>query len=807
MQHTIESRPADWPAAGALELSVHDLPHASSTTEWWYLNTHLTSSDGRELSLFAAFFRVKTKVLPDGTPEYAHSLAWALSDVKTQRYLASSLVERSAARIGLERVRNGQGSKDPRLNRAIVEVLERNQVPRPDRFMDGEVSIATDRLALDFAGDRFSKDERGRYLLELRAPGPAQVTLTFTAHKPPIRHGDDGLVRGVHGEDMFYYFMPRCAVEGQLTLDGATHEVRGSGWYDHEFGCPPADKAQQKAAAEAASGVVAWNWVAAQLDDGSDLSVYELVHHETGRNVGRWAILTDAAGQRRAFQDFSLTTRDTWRSTRTFEQYPTAFHLEVPGAQLSLEVQAAFADQELVTVLSKPAFWEGRCTARGTREGRPVHGLAYVERSGFADSDTLDVFFSHVGEAVRESVRRVAPLDLTLEHASTLVAAPGREDLLDGVDLAQLSRTLIAPVREITDRGGKSWRSYAALACCDVVLGDSRRFAHWLAMPELMHVGSLIVDDVADESVVRRGGPTAHLKYGAAIAINAGTAAYFLGERLLERTLVPDDKKLQLYDLYFEALRAGHAGQALDLDGLSSFVPQVLESGDTALLERRVLAIHRFKTAAPAAALARMGAVAGGGSPAQISAVGRYFEALGLAFQIVDDVLNLRGFEGDLKQKGEDLSQGKVTLPVAKTLGRLDPAARAAFWADLSARPTDPLLIRSLIARIEATAALDACLTEAAELIESSWRILHEVTEESLAKVMLRAFGWYVLERHYLAPRNSHRGARRSRTDPCADRYATSFLNQGSRAEPRRTRTWSAWSAPSTRGGRRCRCT
>jgi geranylgeranyl pyrophosphate synthase len=264
-----------------------------------------------------------------------------------------------------------------------------------------------------------------------------------------------------------------------------------------------------------------------------------------------------------------------------------------------------------------------------------------------------------------------------------------------------------------------------------------------------MHTGSLIVDDVADKSVVRRGGPCAHLKYGEAVAMNAGTAAYFLGERLLERTLVPDAQKLRLYDLYFEALRAGHAGQAIDLDGLAAFVPDVVESGDSSMLERRVLAIHRFKTAAPASALARMGAVVGGGTEAQIQAVGRYFDALGLAFQIVDDVLNLKGFKGDLKQKGEDISQGKVTLPVARALGRLDKDARIALWRDVSSKPEDPKVVRSVIDRIDACGALDDCMTQSRTLIDDAWRQLDAVTEESIPKVMLRAFGWYVLERHY----------------------------------------------------------
>src|SRR6185503_7691617 len=168
-----------------------------------------------------------------------------------------------------------------------------------------------------------------------------------------------------------------------------------------------------------------------------------------------------------------------------------------------------------------------------------------------------------------------------------------------------------------------------ALACCDVVEGDSRKFVKWLAMPELLHVGSLIIDDVQDRSTVRRGGPACHLVHGEPLAINAGTAAYFITQRLLQTGEVSPARRLRLYDLYFEAMRAGHAGQALDLDGPSSIMDDVVESGDASALERRVLATHRLKAAVPAASLARMGAVAGGGTDAQIDAVGDFFEALG----------------------------------------------------------------------------------------------------------------------------------------------------------------------------------
>jgi len=68
------------------------------------------------------------------------------------------------------------------------------------------------------------------------------VSSNFAPQKPATRHGDNGLVRGVHGEDMFYYFVSPGAVSGTVTLDGRGCAVAsGSGWYDHEFGCPPVE--------------------------------------------------------------------------------------------------------------------------------------------------------------------------------------------------------------------------------------------------------------------------------------------------------------------------------------------------------------------------------------------------------------------------------------------------------------------------------------------------------------------------------------------------------------------------------------
>jgi geranylgeranyl pyrophosphate synthase len=257
------------------------------------------------------------------------------------------------------------------------------------------------------------------------------------------------------------------------------------------------------------------------------------------------------------------------------------------------------------------------------------------------------------------------------------------------------------------------------------------------------------VDDVQDKSTIRRGGPASHMIYGEAQAINSGTAAYFLGNHLITAVKLSDRDRVRIYELYFESLRAGHAGQAIDLDGFEDILQAVVESGDVEELERRVLCVHRLKTAAPAACLARMGAIAGGGTDAQVEALGGFFEALGLAFQIVDDVLNLRGFKGDLKARGEDIAQGKFTLPVVKALSRFSVEERRALRNAISAKPQDPAEIGRIIDILEECGAIETCSKEARELIESAWARLEPLIEDTLAKMMLRAFGWFALERHY----------------------------------------------------------
>ena len=749
------SFPSDWPKNGPIDLSVHDLPHQSSTIEWWYMNSHVTSKDGRQFSLFASFFRRLLEYNEKNKKfKYGHSITWAIYDDKgnerKEKYFPVSLVDKITPKIGLEKIEKGEIVKDHRLRKAVLELLRKGQVPYPDRLIKEDVGVSEEKLDLYIDGNTFTKLDDGTYDLHLYdEEQQVGCSVNFAPQKPPVRHGDNGVVLGVSAENMFYYFIPRCEVKGTITLKKETFEISGSGWYDHEFGKPPENKKKEK---EEKRKDVGWNWLSTQLDSGYEISAYDLfdLSEKKPKGVGKWAIVIDAKGNRKAYTKFNLQPLGNWTSMRTFNDYPIQWKLEIPEAKISLNVTTPFEQQEFMTVISKPAFWEGRVNTEGTFNGKAVKGPGFVERHGFFKLESMDDFFKVVSRETLKSIEKILPLNPTPEKALELVSHKKNKHHLDGLDVKRYSDALIKPIRTIIDRRGKSWRSYAALACCDIVGGNSQHVSEWLALPELMHVGSLIVDDVEDKSPIRRGGPSAHVLFGEPIAINAGTAAYFIGQIIVYHAdFIKPSRKVEIYNLYFESLRAAHSGQALDISGLDYLMSDVIKTGDGKLLEKRIFATHRLKSAVPASTLAMTGALMGGGTRKQVKAIGRFYENLGVAFQIVDDALNLSGFKNNLKSKAEDLSEGKITFPVAKAMSRLDYGKRKELWDIIRSKPKDRKKLGRAVMMIEECGAIQACQDEARELIDSEWKRIDPLLRDSFSKLMLRAFSWYVLDRQY----------------------------------------------------------
>jgi geranylgeranyl pyrophosphate synthase len=221
--------------------------------------------------------------------------------------------------------------------------------------------------------------------------------------------------------------------------------------------------------------------------------------------------------------------------------------------------------------------------------------------------------------------------------------------------------------------GGKRLRPLLALAAAEAVAerdGHNLDAARHTAMPaacalELIHTYSLVHDDLPamDDDVLRRGRPTAHVVYGEGLAILAGDGLMTEAFALLAREPATTDpsvaeRKVATIGIIAEAAGAGGmvGGQAIDL--------RAAAPGGTALDAEALRDMHARKTGALIRASAVAGAVMAGGSVEVTQAIGTFGGHLGLAFQIVDDILDVEGASADLgKTAGKDAAAGKPTYP------------------------------------------------------------------------------------------------------------------------------------------------
>ncbi len=204
---------------------------------------------------------------------------------------------------------------------------------------------------------------------------------------------------------------------------------------------------------------------------------------------------------------------------------------------------------------------------------------------------------------------------------------------------------------------GKRLRPMLVLLAAEACGGNAQRALPAACAVEMVHAYSLIHDDLPamDDDDMRRGRPTCHKAFGEAVAILAGDALVTLAFEVLARDIHPGSVAAQCCAVLAHAAGATElvGGQADDLAGEFS-------NGGTEPLE----AIHRRKTGAIFLASLELGALVAGADVSQHAALSQFGQRLGLAFQITDDLLDVRGDASAMgKRAGKDSNRGKLTFP------------------------------------------------------------------------------------------------------------------------------------------------
>jgi octaprenyl-diphosphate synthase len=252
--------------------------------------------------------------------------------------------------------------------------------------------------------------------------------------------------------------------------------------------------------------------------------------------------------------------------------------------------------------------------------------------------------------------------------------------------------------RYIISAGGKRLRPALLLLVCGALGYTGAQRHNLAAVVEFIHTATLLHDDVVDESTLRRGRPTANESFGNPASVLVGD---FLYSRAFQ--MMVDAGEMRIMQILADATNVIAEGEVL----------QLMNMHDASLDEAAYLRVIRSKTAKLFEASARLGAVlAQAPSPVE-QACADYGQALGTAFQVIDDVLDYDGDAGEMgKNLGDDLREGKATLPLIAAMQRGSEAQREVIREAIQSGSVDEL--HRIVAIVHDTGALDVTRRAAA---------------------------------------------------------------------------------------------
>jgi len=318
-------------------------PHPEFQTEWWYYTGNLDTADGRHFGFQFTVFR--SALMPPQDRQDRPS-AWATDQVYMAHF---AMTDVDASRF----------HAFDRLSRGAAGLAGAQTSPYQVWLEDWSVEEL----------------EPGVYHLHA-AQDDVAIDLRLTDLKGPVLQGDRGYSqKGPElGNASYYYSLTRLESNGTVRVGETAYKVDGLSWMDHEF-----------STSALGPDLVGWDWFSVQLDDGSELMMYQFRTQDgtiTPFSSGTF-IDADGSTSRLSHRDFAASVNDTWSSRRSGATYPAQWTVTVPSQDLILEVTPYLADQELDVSF---IYWEGAVRISGQRAGQPVSGNGYVELTGYAET-------------------------------------------------------------------------------------------------------------------------------------------------------------------------------------------------------------------------------------------------------------------------------------------------------------------------------------------------------------------------------------------------------------------------------------
>ena len=312
-------------------------------------------------------------------------------------------------------------------------------------------------------------------------------------------------------------------------------------------------------------------------------------------------------------------------------------------------------------------------------------------------------------------------------------------------DSEAIQRALADPVWELLDRGGKRWRPIVFLLLVEGFGEDHEEYLPYATIPEILHTGTIIVDDVEDGAEMRRGEPAIHHVYGEDVALNAGNAMYFLPLKIVDRNPadLDGDSRLSVYEMLMDELNRTHLGQGTDICWHNA--------GTVDITVDEYLEMCACKTGCLGRIVARLAALVTGQPPERERAVARYAEKMSVAFQIGDDILDVEHSLGEAgefgKAFGNDVREGKKTLLALRAIEEADAERARRLCEILAAEDNTDEEVLEALEIFQETGSIEYAREVALDLAAEARDHLDDADLAAEQAEKLAAFTRFVVER------------------------------------------------------------
>jgi len=353
----------------------------------------------------------------------------------------------------------------------------------------------------------------------------------------------------------------------------------------------------------------------------------------------------------------------------------------------------------------------------------------------------IEKFLEEKAPLIDKAIEKYIPRKFTKDSVLFQVTPPVYSYNLEAIDKA-----ISDPIWDMLDRGGKRWRPALFLLICDVLGKKSDCYTDFAVIPEVVHNGTLVIDDIEDSSELRRGKPCTYKLHGLDISVNAGNAMYYMpllslmanGVNLSAGTLCG------VYEIYVQEMINLSMGQAMDIAWHSGL------ANANNIHENDYLQMCAYKTGTLARMAAKMAAVFSGVEKVLVDKLGRFAESIGVAFQIQDDVLDLTGQEFAKKKGGvgQDITEGKRTLMVICTLKVASEVDKNRLLEILNMHTSDQKLRDEAIVIMQKYRAIEYTIQTAEKIVVDSWNEVECLLPTPEAKEKLKAFSEFLIKRN-----------------------------------------------------------